>query len=139
MSNINIKEGGSVWKVATFWGNENLPKDGCGLVWKLLFHTTIISILSAFVGVVLGDSIASLSASIVTGVWVWGIAVAIITFMCVILLGVGICALLVVVPIILWESSEEDSTHPVAKTIHNLKNIKRGWKEKYCPLVVEVK
>ena len=42
MKNIEVKEGGSYWKLLTLWGGEQMPNNGCSLVWRTLFHSILI-------------------------------------------------------------------------------------------------
>ena len=134
MRNIEIKENGSMWQLATLWGNESLPSDGCGLVWKCLFHLFLIIVGTILTGAFLGDLVASTIASIVTCTFVWGVSILILS------LSLAVLAIILVVftPLFIWEEADEDSDNTIMKTIYNMKTIKMGWKDKFCPVVKEV-
>lgn len=134
MRNIEVKENGSMWKLATFWGCEQLPSDGCSLFWKSLWHLCIVTFLTTLTGAGLGDLVATTVASFVMGTFIWGITNMVLATILAMILAV--CS--VAKPIAIYEGADEDSNNVVMKTIYNMKTIKRGFKEKYCPLVEEV-
>ena len=134
MRNIEVKENGSMWKLATFWGCEQLPSDGCSLFWKSLWHLCIVSFLTTLVGAGLGDLVATTVASITMGTFIWGVTNMVLGLM----LCIVLFACLIALPIALCAEADEDSENVVMKTIYNIKTIKQGLKEKWCPLVVEI-
>ena len=134
MRNIEVKENGSMWQLATFWGREQLPNEGCGLLWKSLWHLCIVAFLTALVGAGLGDLVATTVASFVMGTFIWGPANIVLGL----ILSVVLFVFLITLPIAICAGADEDSKNPVMKTIYNIKTIKQGFKEKWCPLVVEI-
>jgi len=134
MRNIEVKENGSMWKLATFWGQEYLPSDGCGLFWKCLFHLLLITGSTILTGIFLGDLVASTVASFAVGTLLWGPANILLG----IILAFILMIVLVVTPFAIYEGAEDSSENVLMKTIYNIKTVKQGFKEKYCPLVEEV-
>ena len=134
MRNIEVKEDGSFWQIATFFGVNDLPKDGCSLFWGLLFHSVVIIGLCLLAGAFFGELFANLLFNAVNTTWVWGISVIILTGV------VSVFGTLAIVftPFVIVSKAKQDSDNKVMKTIYNCKTLYKGFKGKFCPLVREV-
>lgn len=125
---IKVKEGSSIYKLATYWGADPLPSNFCDLfrnvVWCFLVTSVVVSGLSSWIGCVL----ATIAASISVGYIIWSAAFVIFSV---------ILALIVVVTIgVLGENHLRNNP---SQRLDNAKLVYRSWKDKFCPLVEKIK
>lgn len=125
--NIKVKTGSSIWKLATYWGNDNLPNNFCDLIknvaWCFCVSFFVASTLSAWIACVL----ASIAASFSVGYVIWSAAFAVF---------VGVTSL-----ILAAVCSELLSSHlrrNPSERLGNIQTVYMSWKDKFCPLVKEV-
>jgi hypothetical protein len=125
---IKVKEGSSVWKLATYWGLDFLPSDFCSLVrnavWCFVVTSFIVVTLSFWVSHVL----ATVAASVSVGYIIWSTSVVVL-MVCIgfVLLAIA-CAL-----------TENFLSNNPNEKLNNAKIIYHSWKDKFCPLVEEEK
>lgn len=133
---IKVKKGGSIWKLATFWGNDCLPNDFCSLIKAMSIVLLIVSFFTTVVSAALGATIGIYVALITTGVWL-GEA----TFVTAAYAGMALVVLTA------WASvNDVQVSIPVPEKLsegwgdfgNNAKEVYRGFKEKYCPIIKEV-
>ena len=128
--NISVKNGSSIWQLATLWGDERLPSNFCSLFWCVLWRLFFISIGCVVAGACLGFLSAGIVASISVGYIIWTAPIVIITG---ILAIVSVIFIIAVTQYTLKESMEEN---PKGK-MSNAVNAYSSWKNKYCPKVIE--
>jgi len=125
---IKVKTGSSIWKLATYWGNDNLPNNLCDLVkntaWCFCVSFIVVIALSAWVACIL----ASIAASFNVGYVIWSIAFSVfVGLICLIL--AAFCSELL---------SSYLRRNP-SERLSNAQTVYMSWKDKFCPLVKEIK
>jgi len=125
---IRVKEGSSIWKLATWWGTDNLPSNFCDLIqnvfWCFLVTFFFVAAASAWIACV----IATLGASFSVEYVIWSIPLILFAvFVGFILFG-----------IIFSITYDHFSAHPNQRLV-SIKIAYRSWQDKYCPLVEEIK
>jgi hypothetical protein len=125
---IKVKTGSSIWKLATYWGSDNLPNNLCDLVrntvWCFCVSFFVVGLLSAWVAFIL----ASIAASFNVGYVIWSAEFSVF---------VGVICL-----ILAAFCSELLSSHlrrNPSERLNNAKTVYTSWKDKFCPLVKEIK
>lgn len=124
---IKVKEGSSIWLLATWWGGDSLPTDFCSLTRTVLIVFLIISMVVFMLSAWLGLIIATIAASISTGIMIWSEPLMVL---------LGIIAIVSIVMGFLlagkyfYENPNEN--------LSNAKIVYQAWKDKYCPLVEKI-
>lgn len=127
---MEIKKGSSIWKLATRWDVNSLPRDFCTLCRSVFINFMMVCVICGCSGWFLGDLTANLVGWFVTGWWHVNLSVAILMILsCTfgILTALGLLVFGVV------EGGD------VAMRKIETKEVYRAWKDKYCPIVKEVK
>jgi hypothetical protein len=125
---IKIKEGGSAWQLATWFGCNSVDKSLCPLVWTMGFSFMCISIICTALGAYLGCMAATIAASIASGTMIWSIPMGITVGL---IVAVLVIACIACVSIFLGETNN--------KTIKNIKTSYSAWHDKVCPMVELIK
>jgi len=129
--NINVKNGSSVWQLATCWGSDCLPDNFCTLFWSCLWRLLFISMGSVFTGAYLGFLLATIAASFSVGFIIWSTPLMITVGLFLIIAG-GVSVVIVI------EKMKESTIENPKSALSNTINAYRSWKDKYCPRVEEV-
>jgi len=128
---IKIKNGSSMYKLATWWDTEQMPKNFCSLFWTVVIRIGFISLGCTAAGTVLGFLLASIAASISVGYIIWTASIAVVTALIVVIALIFMAA----ATYCLIENTIEEE--PEGK-LSNIATIYSGWKNKYCPTVEEI-
>ena len=130
---MKIKKGGSIWKLATVFGNIPLSANFCAVFWTCLatlLATTLIALLG---GYFLGDFLASFYVFLTTGE-VYGVTGVVIFF--------SIVATIIIIGahLLSFISSKSGEVYEKIKLSEDnfISTAYRSWKDKYCPTVEEV-
>ena len=129
--NISVKNGSSIWKLATLWGDEMLPTNFCSLFWCVVWRLFFISMGCILTGAYLGFLTASIAASISVGYVIWSTPILITSG----LITIVSCIFLFVFTH--YKATESMDNNPKG-LMSNTVNAYSSWKNKYCPKITEL-
>jgi len=129
--NINVKNGSSVWQLATCWGTDVLPNNFCTLFWSCVWRLFFVVIGCLLFGAYLGCLFATIAASFSVGFIIWSMPLA-ITLTIILVIAAGVVA------VFIGEKAKESTIENPKGALSNTINAYRSWKDKYCPKVDEV-
>jgi len=125
---IKVKEGSSIWKLATYWGTDDLPSNFCDLTRNVVFCFLVSFVFIIMISAWVGCVFATIAASISVGYVIWSVALSIFIG----IIGLIFCCFLVEIQRGYFKE------HP-SERFDNVKIIYRSWKDKFCPLIEEIK
>ena len=129
--NISVKNGSSVWQLATLWGDESVPNNFCSLFWCIAWRLLFISVGCIISGAFLGFLIAGIAASISAGYILWTVPIVSVVGFAVIVSVISVIA------ITHYKAKEVMDENPKG-IMSNTVNAYSAWKNKYCPKVTEL-
>jgi uncharacterized membrane protein len=128
--NISVKNGSSVWQLATLWGEESVPTNFCSLFWLVTVRFGLISASCICAGLFFGCFFAGVAASISVGYVIWTVPITIIVALTALIFVIFVAAFIEV------KSKKAMDNNPKG-AISNTVNAYSSWKNKYCPKVIE--